>query len=240
MRWQHPERGLIAPTDFIPVAEATRLIVPLGIWSIRQACVDLAKLPTHLRMAVNLSPVQFRSKELIQAVREALAASGMPAARLELEVTESTLMKDVDLAVATLRELRALGVRIAMDDFGTGYSSLSYLRTFPFDKIKIDKSFVDDIGQRRGANAIIRAVTGIADSLGIETVAEGVESREQYQRVVQEGCDQVQGYLFSRAVSVRDLPEVVRRIDSDGGGGRNSPRQSGVGDLSDGPAWKIP
>ncbi|MDR3537367.1 MAG: EAL domain-containing protein [Acetobacteraceae bacterium] len=228
MRWHHPQRGLIAPADFIPVAEATRLIVPLGTWSIRQACIDLARLPTHLRMAVNLSPVQFRNKELVRTVRDALTASGIPAGRLELEVTESTLMKDVDSAVAILDELRSLGVRIAMDDFGTGYSSLSYLRHFPFDKIKIDKSFVDDIGQRRGADAIIRAVTGIADSLGIETVAEGVESPEQYQRVVQEGCDQVQGYLFSRAVGVAALPDVIRRIDGNGVSGRHGrPRHDG-------------
>jgi EAL domain-containing protein (putative c-di-GMP-specific phosphodiesterase class I) len=186
----------------------------MGAWAIQQACTDLARLPTHLRMAVNLSPVQFRSPDLVRSVREALRGTGIAANRLELEVTESTLMRDKDAAVAVLNELRAAGVRIAMDDFGTGYSSLSYLRDFPFDKIKIDKSFIDDLGQRRGSNAIIRAVTGIAASLGIETVAEGVESIEQYRWLVEEGCDHIQGYLFARPMPANALPDAIARIDS--------------------------
>ena len=213
LRWRHPTRGLVSPAEFIPVADTTRLIVPLGAWSIRRACIDLARLPPPLRMAVNLSPVQFRSKDLLPTIREVLAATGVAPHRLELEVTESTLMKDTETAGAVLRALRDLGVRIAMDDFGTGYSSLSYLRSFPFDKIKIDKSFIDDLGRRRGSEAIVRAVTGIADSLGIETVAEGVESREQYRQVVAEGCDQVQGFLFSRAVPMELLPRVISTIN---------------------------
>jgi predicted signal transduction protein with EAL and GGDEF domain len=216
MRWRHPQRGLIGPMEFIPVAEATGLIVPMGAWAIQQACADLAPLPTHLRMAVNLSPEQFRSPDLVRTVREALRDTGIAPNRLELEVTESTLMKDREAAVAVLNELRAGGVRIAMDDFGTGYSSLSYLRDFPFDKIKIDKSFIDDLGQRRGSNAIIRAVTGIAASLGIETVAEGVESLEQHRWVVAEGCDHIQGYLFARPMPAAAMTDAIARIDSGG------------------------
>ena len=216
MRWRHPLRGLVQPDDFIPLAEASRLIIPLGAWSIRRACIDLAGLPDDLRVAINLSPVQFRSRDLVRIVRDALVDTGVPAERLELEITESTLIKDAEAAANILRELRSLGVRIALDDFGTGYSSLSYLRKFPFDKIKIDKSFIDDLGKRRGSDAIIRAVTGIARSLGIETVAEGVESREQYDRVVQEGCDHVQGFLFGRPMARDALPDVIERINRGG------------------------
>ena len=216
MRWRHPVRGLVQPDEFIPLAEATRLIIPLGAWSIRRACADLARLPDDLRMAINLSPVQFRSRELVRVVRDALQDSKLPAERLELEITESTLIKDAEAAAIILREFRSLGVRIALDDFGIGYSSLSYLRKFPFDKIKIDKSFIDDLGKRQGSDAIIRAVTGIARSLDIETVAEGVESLEQYDRVVQEGCDHVQGFLFGRPMARDALPDAIERINRGG------------------------
>jgi diguanylate cyclase (GGDEF)-like protein len=216
MRWRHPVRGLIAPSDFIPPAEATRLIIPLGAWGIRRACIDLAGLPRNLRVAINLSAVQFRSADLVQTVHDALRAADVAPHRLELEITESTLMKDAEAAARIMREIRSLGVRIALDDFGTGYSSLSYLRKFPFDKIKIDKTFIDDIGKSRSSDAIIRAVTGIASSMGIETVAEGVESREQYDHVKREGCDLIQGYLFGRATPVGALPGVIERINRGG------------------------
>ena len=216
MRWRHPVRGLIQPSDFIPSAESSRLIIPLGAWGIRRACIDLGRLPRNLRMAINLSPVQFRSTDLVQTVRDALQAAGVAAHRVELEITESTLMKDAETAARILREFRSLGVRIALDDFGTGYSSLSYLRKFPFDKIKIDKTFIDDIGKSKSSDAIIRAVTGIASSLGIETVAEGVESHEQYDRVKREGCDQIQGYLFGRPTPVDAVPGVIERINRGG------------------------
>jgi diguanylate cyclase (GGDEF)-like protein len=216
MRWRHPVRGLVQPGEFIPPAEAARLIIPMGAWGIRRACFDLAGLPHHLRVAINLSPVQFRSADLVQTVKDALLAAGVAPHRLELEITESTLMKDADAAARILHEFRSLGVRIALDDFGTGYSSLSYLRKFPFDKIKIDKTFIDDIGKNRSSDAIIRAVTGIASSMGIETVAEGVESREQYDHVKREGCDLIQGYLFGRATPVDALPGVIERINRGG------------------------
>jgi diguanylate cyclase (GGDEF)-like protein len=213
LRWRHPSRGLVSPAEFIPIAESTRLIIPLGAWALRHACFDAARLPPGLRVSVNLSAIQLRSSDLLPTVREVLAASCLPPDRLELEVTESSLIRDAAATRATLQELRSLGVRIAMDDFGTGYSSLSYLREFPFDRIKIDKSFVDDVGRRKDCDAIIRAVTGIAESLGIETVAEGVETEEQLRRLVEEGCTEVQGYLFSRPVSLDDLPRVIAGID---------------------------
>jgi len=213
LRWRHPGRGMVPPSEFIPVAEATRLIIPLGAWSLRRACLDAIKLPQHLRISVNLSAIQLRSRDLVRTVREVLASTGMSPRRLELEVTESTLIRDADAARTALEELRSLGVRIAMDDFGTGYSSLSYIRNFPFDRIKIDKSFVDDLGRRRDSDAIIRAVTSIASSLGIETVAEGVETREQLVKLVAEACTELQGHLFSRAVPAEALPRVIAAID---------------------------
>jgi diguanylate cyclase (GGDEF)-like protein len=216
MRWRHPTRGLIWPGDFIPAAEATRLIIPLGAWGIRRACIDLACLPPSLRVAINLSAVQFKSADLVQTVHDALKAAGVAANRLELEITESTLMKDAEATTRVLSDLRSLGVRIALDDFGTGYSSLSYLRKFPFDKIKIDKTFIDDIGKSKSSDAIIRAVIGIAASMDIETVAEGVESREQYERVDEEGCNLIQGYLFGRPTPAGALPGVIERINRGG------------------------
>ena len=197
LRWLHPERGIVGPMEFIPLAEEIGLIVPLGEWVLRQACTEAVKWPGELKVAVNLSPAQFRSRGVVQAVLTALAYSGLPAERLELEITESVLLGETDVNLATLHQLREIGVRISMDDFGTGYSSLSYLRCFPFDKIKIDRSFVRDLSERPDCLAIIRAVAGLGLSLGIATTAEGVETREQLERLRAEGCTEVQGYLFS-------------------------------------------
>jgi predicted signal transduction protein with EAL and GGDEF domain len=198
VRWHHPQHGLIPPMEFIPLAESTGLIVPLGEWVLRQACADASSWSRPVRVAVNLSPVQFRHRALVQTVVGAVAASGLAPGRLELEITESVLLQDSDATLATLHTLRTFGVRISMDDFGTGYSSLSYLRSFPFDKIKIDQSFIRDLATRDDCVAIVRAVTGLGQSLGIATTAEGVETKEQLELLRQHGCGEVQGYLFSR------------------------------------------
>ncbi len=197
IRWHHPQKGIVPPGMFIPLAEEIGFIVPLGEWAIKDACATAAKWPSHLKMAVNLSPAQFRSPGLVQMVVDALAASRLPAERLELEITETILMQDSDATLAMLYQLRALGVRIAMDDFGTGYSSLSYLQSFPFDKIKIDRSFVKDIAEGVGSLNIVRAVAALAHGLGMATTAEGVETEEQFQAVKAEGCTEMQGFLFS-------------------------------------------
>jgi len=197
LRWRHPERGLISPAEFIPLAEDIGMIIPIGEWVLRQACAEARHWPGNVKVAVNLSPVQFRSRGLVQAVMSALAHSRLAPDRLELEITESVLLRETEANLATLHQLRALGVRISMDDFGTGYSSLSYLRSFPFDKIKIDKSFVDDLADRPDCVAIVRAVTGLAADLGITTTAEGVETQQQLDCLRAEGCVEVQGYLFS-------------------------------------------
>ncbi len=208
IRWQHPERGMIPPLDFIAVAEETGLIVPIGDWVLRQACAEAATWPSDVKIAVNLSPIQFKSKGLLLSVMSALATSGLSANRLELEITESVLLQDGDTTLAALHELRRLGVRISMDDFGTGYSSLSYLRKFPFDKIKIDQSFIFDMSGHNDSLAIVRAVIAMGSGLGIATTAEGVETAEQFEQLKLEGCTEVQGYLFSPprpAAEVRGL-----------------------------------
>jgi diguanylate cyclase (GGDEF)-like protein len=197
-RWNHPMRGLIPPGNFIPLAEETGLIVRIGECVLRQACADAATWPQEIAVAVNLSPVQFKNPNLVSSVKAALGASGLAAHRLELEITESVLLQNSAATLAVLHELRALGIRISLDDFGTGYSSLSYLRSFPFDKIKIDRSFVSDLGTREDSTAIIRAVTGLGRSLGIVTTAEGVETEAQFEMLRREGCTQAQGYLFSQ------------------------------------------
>ena len=202
MRWRHPEKGLVAPSNFIPVAEEIGLIVPLGAWAIRQACAAAATWPDDLGVAVNLSPVQFCTPGLVQVVAGALATCGLPAERLELEITESTLLQNCESTLSTLYQLRALGVRIAMDDFGTGYSSLSYLRSFPFDKIKIDRSFIKDVADGVGSLSIVRAVAAMAKGLGMTTTAEGVETLEQLEAVRAEGCTEMQGFLFSKPLPV--------------------------------------
>jgi predicted signal transduction protein with EAL and GGDEF domain len=197
LRWRHPERGMIQPNEFIPLAEEIGLIVPIGEWVLRRACDEAATWPANIKIAVNLSPVQFRSRGLVQAVLSALAHSGLSAQRLELEITESVLLGETEANLATLHSLRALGASISMDDFGTGYSSLSYLRSFPFDKIKIDRSFVNEMMERADCVAIIRAVAGLGMSLGIATTAEGVETSAQLDCLRAEGCTEIQGYLVS-------------------------------------------
>nr|WP_306424687.1 EAL domain-containing protein [Methylobacterium persicinum] len=214
LRWHHPADGLVPPTDFIPLAEETGLINPIGAWVLRQACNEAAGWPGALRIAVNLSPIQFRTRDLVGSVQSALMASGLPPERLELEITEGVLLADNEANLATLHELRALGVRIAMDDFGTGYSSLSYLRSFPFDKIKIDRSFVSQVGESLHCTAIVRAVTGLAASLGIVTTAEGVETAAQLAHLRAEGCNEVQGFLFSRPVEASQVLELLSQAES--------------------------
>ncbi len=209
LRWRHPERGMIAPVEFIPLAEEIGLIVPLGEWVLRQACTEAMHWPRELKVAVNLSPTQFRSRGVVQAVLTALAYSRLTANRLELEITESVLLGETDANLATLHQLRKIGVHISMDDFGTGYSSLSYLRCFPFDKIKIDRSFVKELSERPDCVAIIRAVAGLGMSLGIATTAEGVETSEQLERVRAEGCTEVQGYLFSPPRPASEFGDLI-------------------------------
>jgi len=197
VRWNHPQRGMISPVNFIPLAEETGLIVPLGDWVLHSACSAASGWSRDVDVAVNLSPVQFKNPNLVSSVKAALRASGLPADRLELEITESVLLQNSEATLAVLHELRAFGVRISLDDFGTGYSSLSYLRSFPFDKIKIDRSFVTELATREDSMAIVRAVTGLGKSLGIVTTAEGVETDAQFDLLRREGCTQAQGYLFS-------------------------------------------
>jgi diguanylate cyclase (GGDEF)-like protein/PAS domain S-box-containing protein len=198
LRWRHPERGMIPPIQFISIAEDLRLINPIGEWVLRRACGDAASWPEHVKVAVNLSPMQFRTEDLVPAVERALARSGLPAHRLEVEITESALLQNNEKVLSTLHQLHAIGVRIALDDFGTGYSSLSYLRSFPFDKIKIDQSFVREIGSRPDCLAIVTSVASLARKLGMSTTAEGVETAEQLAELQAAGCDEVQGFYFDR------------------------------------------
>jgi diguanylate cyclase (GGDEF)-like protein len=211
LRWRHPQRGMVSPVDFIALTEETGLIVPLGEWVLRQACEEAARWPDDLRVAVNLSPAQFKCRNLVEVVLSALAGSGLPPGRLELEITETVLLQENDTNLATLHQLRSLGVRISMDDFGTGYSSLSYLRSFPFDKIKIDRSFIRDSAERSDCLAIIRAVAGLGSSLGIGTLAEGVETAEQLRCIQAEGCTEVQGYYFSPPVPAHGIARLLER-----------------------------
>jgi len=209
LRWNHPTRGRVSPAEFIPLAEETGLITAIGEWVIRQACAEAKTWPSDLRVAVNVSPVQFRNKTLLSTVVSALATSGLRADLLELEITETVLMTNNDATLAVLHELRGLGVRISMDDFGTGYSSLSYLRSFPFDKIKIDQSFVRDLTERPDSIAIIRAVAHLGQSFGMTTTAEGVETQEQLDKMRAEGCNEVQGYFFSKPVPTSEIAHLL-------------------------------
>ncbi|SCY49889.1 putative bifunctional diguanylate cyclase/phosphodiesterase [Microvirga guangxiensis] len=209
LRWRHPERGTISPGDFIPVAEDIGLIAPLGDWVLEQACMVATGWPKHIKVAVNLSPVQFRNKTLVQSVSRALSRSGLAPERLELEITESVLLQDNELTVATLHQLRRMGVRIAMDDFGTGYSSLSYLRSFPFDKIKIDQSFVRELSSRADCLAIVRSIAGLGASLGMSTVAEGVETEDQFHQITAAGCTEVQGFYFGKPKPASELVHTL-------------------------------
>jgi diguanylate cyclase (GGDEF)-like protein len=208
LRWEHPTRGIVMPNEFVPIAEDTGMIVQLGEWVIRQALEEASHWPDHLGIAVNLSPAQMRSPSLISTIISALARSGVAPERLELEITESVLMHDSEANLDTLHKLRSLGVRIALDDFGTGYSSLNYLRSFPFDKIKIDRCFVSEIDTREDCRAIIRSVVALANSLGMITTAEGVEREAQMSQLREEGCVEVQGFLFSKAIPSGELTDL--------------------------------
>jgi diguanylate cyclase (GGDEF)-like protein/PAS domain S-box-containing protein len=215
LRWSHAERGAVPPSEFIPLAEEMGLIVPLGEWVLREACKDAARWPEPIKVAVNLSPVQFRNRGLVTMVMQALAAARLSPSRLELEITEAVLLQDDEAIVTMLHQLRALGVRIAMDDFGTGYSSLSYLRSFPFDKIKIDRSFIKDIDRNRDSAMIIKAIAGLGQSLGIETTAEGIETPEQLELVRRAGCTEMQGYLASPPRPAAEAAELIARFRRD-------------------------
>jgi diguanylate cyclase (GGDEF)-like protein len=211
VRWQHPERGLIAPNDFIPLAEELGLIVPIGEWVINRACTDAASWDERIKVAVNLSPLQLINKGLVEVVMLALAHSGLPASRVEFEITETVLMQNTAVTLATMHQLRALGIHFSMDDFGTGYSSLSYLRSFPFDKIKIDRSFVKDISGEKNSRAIIKGVTSLAASLNMITTIEGVETEEQLDHVRPLGCAEIQGYLFSPPKALEEISRLLRQ-----------------------------
>ena len=216
MRWQHPERGMVPPSDFIPVAEEMGLIVQLGEWALRQACAEATEWPDGICVSVNLSPLQFSKGNLVSSVMSALASAGLPASRLELEITESVLLEKSERNITILNQLRELGVRISMDDFGTGYSSIGYLRSFPFDKIKIDQSFVRDLLVDEGSLAIVRAIAGLGASFGMTTTAEGVETEEQMRCLNLEGCIEVQGYLYSKPVPANEIVGVLEMLASRG------------------------
>lgn len=207
IRWVHPKRGLVSPCEFIPLAEESGLIVPIGAWVIERACRDAAAWPTEHRVSVNISPVQFRDRQLPQIVLAALTAAGLSPSRLELEVTEAVLIDDASATLDTLRHIRAMGVRVALDDFGTGYSSLSYLRRFPFDRIKIDRSFVKELDVRQDSQVIVQAIRDMASGLGMSITAEGVETEEQAERLRLTGCEELQGFLFSRPKSAREIDD---------------------------------
>ncbi len=210
LRWTHPERGPVPPATFVPVAEETGLIGPIGDWAIRKACADAARWPSDVKVAVNLSPVQFANgSDIVAVVAQSLASSGLTPDRLGLEVTESLLLDDDERTLDTLHTLRRLGVRISLDDFGTGYSSLSYLVRFPFDRLKIDQSFVRGMLASDHCAHIVRAVVSIARQFDMTTVAEGVETQEQFDRLREEGCDEAQGYLISRPRPVRDTHGII-------------------------------
>jgi diguanylate cyclase (GGDEF)-like protein len=209
IRWHHPERGIIPPDIFIPVAESSGLIGAIGQWVLGRACLDALSWPDDIKVAVNLSSSQFKDKNLVNIVRGALAASELPPERLELEITESVLLHDSAAVLAMLREIKNLGVQISMDDFGTGYSSLSYLRSFPFDKIKIDRSFIKDLPDDPNSLAIVRAIVGLSRTFGMTVTAEGVESEEQAILLEREHCTTLQGYLFSRPVPADSLSELI-------------------------------
>jgi diguanylate cyclase (GGDEF)-like protein len=214
LRWHHPVRGLVSPLDFIPVAEETGMIVAIGEWVLRTACMEAETWPDDLSVAVNLSVAQFKRSDIITTIEFALAASGLRASRLELEITESVFLRDTPGTLAVLHQLRAMEIGIALDDFGTGYSSLSYLHKFPFSKIKIDQSFVRDLLTNKESMSIVRAVTGLGKSLGIKTLAEGVETLEQLNKLRNKACTEVQGYFFSRPRPANELPLMIERLQN--------------------------
>jgi diguanylate cyclase (GGDEF)-like protein len=210
LRWNHPKRGLISPVDFIPIAEDTGLIVPIGAWVVREACAQAARWPEQIRIAVNVSPVQFHRGSLHDTILSALATSSLAPGRLEVEITESIFLEGSETTLRLLHALRSLGVRVALDDFGTGYSSLSYLQSFPFDKLKIDRSFIHNLLTREGATAIVHAITELANALGIETTAEGVEETAQLMELRAHGCSSVQGFLFAEPMTAADVDVLFR------------------------------
>ena len=214
LRWHHPKRGLVSPTEFVPVAEETGLIVPIGAWVVQEACTRAASWPENVRVAVNVSAVQFHRGSLNETILRALADSGLSPQRLEVEITESIFLEGGEVTLRLLHSLRSLGVRIALDDFGTGYSSLSYLQSFPFDKLKIDRSFIQNLLTREGATAIVHAITELANALGMETTAEGVEETAQLMELRAHGCSSVQGYLFAEPMGA----DEVDRLFSEHGG----------------------
>ncbi|WP_203073663.1 putative bifunctional diguanylate cyclase/phosphodiesterase [Falsiroseomonas ponticola] len=209
LRWHHPERGMIPPGDFIPLAERSGLIIPLGAWVLRAACAEAARWPVPVRVAVNLSPTQFRQGGLVGTIADALATTGLPGHLLELEVTESLLQHDAEETERLLRAIRALGVSIAMDDFGTGWSSLAHLWRFPFGKLKIDRAFIRDLGHDPRLSAIVATIVALGRILGMTVVAEGVETEEQARLLAHEGCDQVQGWLYGRAMPAEDARALM-------------------------------
>ncbi|MEJ2376380.1 MAG: EAL domain-containing protein [Pseudolabrys sp.] len=214
LRWHRPERGWMPPLKFIPIAEETGLIVPIGEWVLERACADAVAWTDDIAVTVNVSPAQFKAAGFVQVVKDALAKSGLPAKRLELEITELVLIQDSEGTLAMLNHLNELGVSIAMDDFGTGYSSLGYLRSFPFDRIKIDQTFIRDLTKSKESLAILRAVVGLGSSLNIVTTAEGVETRGQLELLQSEGYTHVQRYLFS---APRPVAEVNKMLTALGG-----------------------
>jgi diguanylate cyclase (GGDEF)-like protein len=211
LRWNHPVRGITSPADFIPIAEETGLIVPLGEWVLKTACAEAVNWPANVKVAVNLSAAQLNSRNLLSMVTAALDESGLPPSKLQLEITETVLLQNTFATLATLHELQKLGVQIALDDFGTGYSSLSYLRSFPFDKIKIDKSFVQDLSNGTEPLAIVNAVANLARCLNMTSTAEGVETQQQLETLQSVGCTEMQGYLFSRARPAKEINEIFAR-----------------------------
>jgi diguanylate cyclase (GGDEF)-like protein len=211
LRWNHPKRGLVSPGEFVPIAEDTGLIVPIGAWVVREACTRAAGWPDRIRVAVNVSAVQFHRGALQETILRALADSGLAPARLEVEITESIFLEGGEATLKLLHSLRALGVRVALDDFGTGYSSLSYLQSFPFDKLKIDRSFIQNLLTREGASAIVRAITELAHALNIETTAEGVEDTAQLMELRAHGCSSVQGFLFAEPMSGADVERLFNQ-----------------------------
>jgi diguanylate cyclase (GGDEF)-like protein len=212
IRWRHPTRGLVSPGDFIPLAEEIGLIVPIGAWVLRTACAEAANWPPRVSVAVNVSAVQFARLDVVRHVGDALRESGIAPERLELEITETALRGDSDTTLRTLRDLRSLGVRIAMDDFGTGYSALSYLRSFMFDKLKIDRTFINELAQHGESAAIARAIAGLGQSLGIATTAEGVETEEQMAQLVRDGFTELQGYLFARPCPASEVANLLSQV----------------------------
>lgn len=210
-RWHHPRHGLVPPDVFIPLAEESGIIGALGEWVLRTACREAASWPNKMHIAVNLSPVQFQHGDLPSMVHQVLLDTGLSPALLELEITEGVLIGDFTRAVAMLRRLKNMGVRVAMDDFGTGYSSLSYLQSFPFDKIKIDRAFVANLSHSQQSATIIRAVIALSRGLGVPVVAEGVETEAQRYFLAAEGCDAIQGFLVGRPMPIEDYAKVVGR-----------------------------